>query len=233
VNIMARRYEQEAVVKVSDFDSNRRMPVNGRKLVFYTVLKRAIDITGAVLGLIFFAPLFLVIAILIKLEDPRGSIFFYQTRIGKNENPFKMYKFRSMVSNAEQMLKELLNKNDIQGAMFKMKNDPRITKIGRFIRKTSIDELPQLINVLKGEMSLVGPRPSVPREVAEYSDCDKQRLTVTPGCTGLWQVSGRNHLSFKQMVELDLKYIEKRSIAGDLKIIFKTFKVLLGAKDAF
>jgi lipopolysaccharide/colanic/teichoic acid biosynthesis glycosyltransferase len=161
VNIMARRYEQEAVVKVSDFDSNLRMPVNGRKLVFYTMLKRAIDITGALFGLIFFAPLFLVIAILIKLEDPRGSVLFYQIRIGKNENPFRMYKFRSMVSNAEEMLRELLNKNEIHGAMFKMKDDPRITKIGKFIRKTSIDELPQLINVLKGDMSLVGPRPSV------------------------------------------------------------------------
>jgi lipopolysaccharide/colanic/teichoic acid biosynthesis glycosyltransferase len=144
-----------------------------------------------------------------------------------------MYKFRSMVSNAEEKLKELLVHNEIEGAMFKMKNDPRITKIGKFIRKTSIDELPQLINVLRGEMSLVGPRPPLVREVAEYTDYDKLRLTVKPGCTGLWQVSGRNELSFKEMVELDLKYIQNRSIGFDLKIIFKTFKVLLGAKDAF
>jgi exopolysaccharide biosynthesis polyprenyl glycosylphosphotransferase len=198
-----------------------------------SVFKRAIDITGSLVGLILLSPMFVIVAILIKLEDPKGSVLFYQTRIGKNEKPFRMYKFRSMVSNAEEKLKELLVHNEIEGAMFKMKNDPRITKIGKFIRKTSIDELPQLINVLRGEMSLVGPRPPLVREVAEYTDYDKLRLTVKPGCTGLWQVSGRNELSFKEMVELDLKYIQNRSIGFDLKIIFKTFKVLLGAKDAF
>lgn len=198
-----------------------------------SVLKRTIDVTGSLIGLILLSPLFVIIAILIKLEDPKGSVLFYQTRIGKNEKPFRMYKFRSMVSNAEEKLKELLAQNEIEGAMFKMKNDPRITKIGKFIRKTSIDELPQLINVLRGEMSLVGPRPPLVREVAEYTDYDKLRLTVKPGCTGLWQVSGRNELSFKEMVELDLRYIQNRSVGFDLKIIFKTFKVLLGAKDAF
>ncbi|WP_274655124.1 sugar transferase [Paenibacillus humicola] len=202
-------------------------------LVFYTITKRTMDIVGSLLGLLFFSPLFLVIAILIKLEDPKGSVFFRQTRIGKFEKPFKMYKFRSMVSNAEEKLAELLAQNEIQGAMFKMRDDPRITRIGKFIRKTSIDELPQLFNVLKGDMSLVGPRPPLPREVEEYTEYDKLRLTVTSGCTGLWQVSGRNNLSFQQMVELDLEYIQNRSIAGDLKIIFKTFKLLAGAKDAF
>ncbi|MDQ6421389.1 sugar transferase [Paenibacillus sp. LHD-117] len=198
-----------------------------------SVLKRTIDVTGSLVGLLLLSPLFVIIAVLIKLEDPKGSLFFYQTRIGKNEKPFRMYKFRSMVSNAEEKLKELLAQNEIEGAMFKMKNDPRITKVGKFIRKTSIDELPQLINVLRGDMSLVGPRPPLVREVAEYTDYDKLRLTVTPGCTGLWQVSGRNELSFKEMVELDLKYIQNRSVAFDLLIIFKTFRVLLGAKDAF
>ncbi|WP_081417345.1 sugar transferase [Paenibacillus sp. Soil522] len=199
----------------------------------HSVIKRTLDITGSLVGLILLSPLFVIIAILIKLEDPKGSVLFYQTRIGKNEKPFRMYKFRSMVSNAEEKLKDLLAKNEIEGAMFKMKNDPRITKIGKFIRKTSIDELPQLINVLRGDMSLVGPRPPLTREVAEYTAYDKLRLTVKPGCTGLWQVSGRNELSFKEMVELDLKYIQNRSIGADLKIIFKTFRVLLGAKDAF
>lgn len=199
----------------------------------YSVLKRTIDITGSLVGLLLLSPLFVIIALMIKIEDPKGSVFFYQTRIGKNEKPFRMYKFRSMVSNAEEKLKDLLAKNEIEGAMFKMKNDPRITRIGKFIRKTSIDELPQLINVLRGEMSLVGPRPPLTREVAEYTTYDKLRLTVKPGCTGLWQVSGRNELSFKEMVELDLKYIQNRSIGADLKIIFKTFRVLLGAKDAF
>ncbi|HTG71214.1 MAG TPA: sugar transferase [Candidatus Udaeobacter sp.] len=199
----------------------------------HSVLKRTLDITGSLIGLILLSPLFVIIAILIKLEDPKGSVLFYQTRIGKNEKPFRMYKFRSMVSNAEEKLKDLLAQNEIEGAMFKMKNDPRITKIGKFIRKTSIDELPQLINVLRGDMALVGPRPPLTREVAEYTTYDKLRLTVKPGCTGLWQVSGRNELSFKEMVELDLKYIQNRSIGADLKIIFKTFRVLLGAKDAF
>ncbi|MDQ0062620.1 sugar transferase [Paenibacillus harenae] len=198
-----------------------------------SILKRAIDIIGSLVGLFLLSPLFVVVAVLIKFEDPKGSVMFYQTRIGKNEKPFRMYKFRSMISNAEEKLKDLLAQNEIEGAMFKMKNDPRITKIGKFIRKTSIDELPQLINVLRGEMSLVGPRPPLVREVKEYTDYDKLRLTVKPGCTGLWQVSGRNELSFKEMVELDLKYIRDRSVGFDLKIIFKTFKVLLGAKDAF
>ncbi|WP_036720515.1 sugar transferase [Paenibacillus harenae] len=198
-----------------------------------SVFKRTIDVFGSLLGLFLLCPLFVLVAILIKIEDPKGSVLFYQTRIGKNEKPFRMYKFRSMVSNAEEKLKDLLAQNEIQGAMFKMKNDPRITRIGKFIRKTSIDELPQLINVLRGEMSLVGPRPPLVREVAEYTDYDKLRLTVKPGCTGLWQVSGRNELSFNEMVELDLKYIQNRSVGLDLKIIFKTFRVLLGAKDAF
>ena len=230
---MAQRYDQDAIMKVYEYDSIRlSLPKDG-DLVFYTLVKRVIDITGALLGILFFLPLFMLIALLIKLEDPKGSVFFYQTRIGKGEKPFRMFKFRSMGSNAEEKLKDLLSQNEIQGAMFKMKDDPRITKVGKFIRKTSIDELPQLINVLIGDMSLVGPRPPLVREVAEYTEYDKLRLTVTSGCTGLWQVSGRNQLSFEQMVELDLKYIQYRSIAGDLKIIFKTFKLLIGAKDAF
>ncbi|WP_308638121.1 sugar transferase [Paenibacillus silvisoli] len=228
-----RRFDQEAVLKVSEEGARLEALKYGSDPVFYTTAKRLIDILCALLGLILLLPLFMLVVLLIKLEDPKGSAFFYQTRIGKNEKPFKMYKFRSMVSNAEDKLTELLDQNEIQGAMFKMKDDPRITRVGKFIRKTSIDELPQLVNVLKGDMSLVGPRPPLPREVAEYSEYDRLRLTVTSGCTGLWQVSGRNELSFEEMVELDLEYIQKRSIAGDLKIIFKTFKLLLGAKDAF
>jgi exopolysaccharide biosynthesis polyprenyl glycosylphosphotransferase len=202
------------------------------KSVTYLLLKRMVDIIGSLVGLILLSPLFMIIAIMIKVEDPNGPVFFKQVRVGKNEMQFKMYKFRSMVSNAEELLKGLLDKNEIQGAMFKMKEDPRITKIGKFIRKTSIDELPQLWNVLKGEMSLVGPRPPLPREVKEYTRYDKQRLLVIPGCTGLWQVSGRNSLNFKQMVELDLQYIENRSLVMDIKIILKTFSAIFG-KDAF
>lgn len=201
--------------------------------VLYRMIKRTMDFIFALMGLVLLSPLFLIISILIKLEDPKGSIFFYQTRIGKDEKPFRMYKFRSMVSNAEELLGELLDQNEISGAMFKMKEDPRITKIGKFIRRTSIDELPQLWNVIRGEMSLVGPRPALPREVDQYSSYDKLRLSVIPGCTGLWQVSGRNNLSFYEMVELDLKYIEQRGVITDIKIILHTIRVLFGTKDAF
>jgi exopolysaccharide biosynthesis polyprenyl glycosylphosphotransferase len=205
--------------------------LEGKK--FYLVAKRTLDIIGSIVGLIILSLLFLVVAIAIKIEDPKGTVFFSQTRVGKNGKEFKMYKFRSMVSNAEERLKDLLKYNEVTGAMFKMKNDPRVTKVGRFIRKTSIDELPQLWNVLKGDMSLVGPRPPLPREVEQYTEYDKQRLLVTPGCTGLWQISGRSNVGFKEMVELDLYYIRNRSILFDLKIIFKTIFVLFGSKDAF
>jgi len=199
----------------------------------YEIVKRLVDITGALMGLIVLIPLFLVVAFLIKLEDSKGPVFFSQTRIGKNEKPFKMYKFRSMVTDAEKRLGDLLGQNEVQGAMFKMKEDPRVTRVGRFIRKTSIDELPQLFNVLKGEMSLVGPRPPLPREVEMYTPYQKRRLLVVPGCTGLWQVSGRSNIGFEEMVELDLQYLEERGILMDFKIILKTIKVLFGSEDAF
>lgn len=199
----------------------------------YLFMKRLMDIVGALCGLILLLPIFFIVALLIKLEDPKGPIFFKQNRVGKNEKEFGMYKFRSMVTGAEEKLKELLQHNEVSGAMFKMKDDPRVTKIGKFIRKTSIDELPQLLNVLKGEMSLVGPRPPLPREVKEYTSYDKQRLLVTPGCTGLWQVTERNSVGFKEMVELDLTYIQHRSLWFDVKLIFKTVLVLFGSKDAF
>lgn len=199
----------------------------------YLMSKRAMDIIGAGVGLIALIPLFLVVAALIKLENPLAPVFFYQIRVGKKEVPFKMYKFRSMVPDAEKLLDKLLDQNEIEGAMFKMKEDPRITNIGKFIRRTSIDELPQLWNVLVGNMSLVGPRPPLPREVAEYSSYDKLRLRVTPGCTGLWQVSGRNDLSFREMVELDLEYIQTRNIWLDMKLIFATVKVMLKSDNAY
>ncbi|HDR8393120.1 TPA: sugar transferase, partial [Bacillus cereus] len=172
--------------------------INARK--GYMATKRCMDIIGALCGLIFLSPIFLVVALLIKYEDPKGGVFFKQMRVGKDGKEFYMYKFRSMVTDAEERLQDLLKYNEVSGAMFKIKEDPRITRIGKIIRKTSIDELPQLINVLKGDMSLVGPRPPLPREVKEYTTYDKQRLMVTPGCTGLWQVSGRNSIGFAEMV---------------------------------
>ncbi|UPO87342.1 sugar transferase [Niallia sp. Man26] len=215
---------KQNVLFVNDVDSEKRV---------YLYIKRILDIACSIIGLVFLSWLFVVIALIIKIEDPKGKVFFKQIRIGKDGKKFNMYKFRSMVVNAEEKLKELMEFNEVEGAMFKMKYDPRITKIGRFLRKTSIDELPQLLNVLKGEMSIVGPRPPLPREVEEYTDYDKQRLLVVPGCTGLWQVSGRSNIGFYEMVELDLFYIRKRSLVFDIKIIFKTFIVLFGSKDAF
>jgi exopolysaccharide biosynthesis polyprenyl glycosylphosphotransferase len=199
----------------------------------YLLSKRVMDILGAIVGITLLSFIFLIVAIFIKIEDPKGPVFFSQKRVGLNGKEFKMFKFRSMVMDAEEKLKDLLEHNEVSGAMFKMKEDPRVTKIGKFIRKTSIDELPQLFNVLKGEMSLVGPRPPLPREVKEYTEYDKQRLLVTPGCTGLWQVSGRSNIGFKEMVQLDLEYIQKRTFLYDVKIILKTVKVLLGSNDAY
>lgn len=199
----------------------------------FIIVKRLIDVILSFLGVLILIPLFIFIGILIKLDDPKGKIFFSQERVGKDQNIFKMYKFRSMYHNAEEKLEELIKFNEIDGAMFKMKDDPRVTKIGKILRMTSIDELPQLFNVLKGDMSLVGPRPPLKREVEKYSDRDCLRLTVQPGLTGLWQVSGRNSLSFKEMVDLDLQYIKKLSIYDDIKILFKTIKVVLKKDNAY
>ncbi|SEU00392.1 sugar transferase [Paenibacillus sp. NFR01] len=206
---------------------------DGGRMNSYLLTKRIIDVVCAALGLLVLLPLFAVVAILIKLEDPKGKVFFRQNRVGKDEKLFPMYKFRSMVSNAEELKANLMAMNEVSGAMFKIKNDPRITRIGKFLRKTSIDELPQLWNVLLGHMSLVGPRPPLVDEVAQYTEYDKQRLLVTPGCTGYWQVHARNSVGFDEMVQLDLTYIQIRSTLLDLKIIFKTGLMLLGSKNAY
>ncbi|OXL97436.1 sugar transferase [Bacillus sp. KbaL1] len=199
----------------------------------YWIVKRCIDCIGALCGILLLFPVFLIVSLMIKYEDPKGPVLFKQIRVGRNGKEFNMYKFRSMVTDAEERLNDILKYNEVSGAMFKMKEDPRVTKIGKFIRKTSLDELPQLINVLKGEMSLVGPRPPLVREVREYDSYDMQRLMIVPGCTGLWQVSGRSSLSFKDMVELDITYINKMSFLFDLIIIFKTFNVIMGDKDVY
>lgn len=217
-------------------EKNNKIYLDRQKVeakVVYHFIKRVIDICGSSLGLIVLSPLFLIVGYMIKKEDSGGPIFFSQDRVGKNGEVFKMYKFRSMCIDAEERLALLLEHNEVEGAMFKMKDDPRVTKIGKFIRKTSIDELPQLWNVLRGEMSLVGPRPPLLREVVEYSEYDKQRLYVKPGCTGLWQVSGRNHVGFNEMVKLDLSYIENLSLWFDLNIILKTFLIIIKPNGAF
>jgi len=210
---------------------NDMLKVNEKKVYLFS--KRFLDIVLSLIGLIVLLPVFILVAICIKLEDKNGPVFFSQTRVGKNQSEFTMYKFRSMVSNAEDLLENLLEQNETTGAMFKMKNDPRVTKIGSFIRKTSIDELPQLINVLKGEMSLVGPRPPLKREVEVYTPYQKQRLLIQPGCTGLWQVSGRSNIGFEDMVELDLKYIVERNIFKDILIIIKTVLLVFNKNGAY
>ena len=162
----------------------------------------------------------------------KGPIFFSQKRVGKNGELFDMYKFRSMVVNAEELKEKLAHQNEMSGPMFKMKDDPRVTKVGKFIRKTSLDELPQLLNVLKGDMSLVGPRPSLPKEVAQFEKWMYKRLSVKPGLTCFWQVSGRNNIDFEDWMKLDIKYVDERNIWIDIKLIFKTVLVLFGDKNA-
>ena len=198
----------------------------------YLFFKRAMDIIGSLCGIILLSPLLIIVALAIKIEDPKGSIFFSQQRCGKDNKLFPMYKFRSMVSNAEELLEELMEHNEMDGPVFKIKDDPRITRVGKFIRKTSIDELPQLFNILIGHMSIVGPRPAIPHEVAEYSHYHKQRLLVKPGLTCIWQVSGRNSIGFDEWMEMDLEYIEKRNLWMDIKLIFKTVGVLFGDENA-
>ena len=197
----------------------------------YLFLKRGLDIVASTLGLIVLSPIIILVAIAIKLES-KGPVLFSQDRVGKNGKIFKIYKMRSMVQNAEELKEKLLAQNEMSGPMFKMKDDPRITKVGKFIRKTSIDELPQLINVIKGDMSLVGPRPSLPKEVKEFEPWMYERLAVTPGLTCYWQVMGRNNIDFEDWMKLDIKYVRERNFFLDIKLIFKTFFVLFGDKNA-
>lgn len=205
--------------------------VEYKKSKVYIVVKRLIDIIASLLGILCLSPLMIIVAVLIKI-DSKGLIIFSQERVGKNGQIFKMYKFRSMVANAEEMLDRLKDKNEMSGPMFKIKEDPRITKIGKIIRKTSIDELPQLFNVLKGDMSLVGPRPNLPNEVAEFSPYHRKKLLVKPGLTCYWQVMGRNEIGFEEWMELDIKYLKERDLWIDIKLIIKTFFVLFGDKNA-
>ena len=206
------------------------LKVKGR-LVYHTV-KRGFDILASGVALVLLSPLFGVLTVKIKKEDG-GPAFYSQTRIGKNGKPFKMWKFRSMIVNADKMVEQLEEQNEIDGAMFKIKDDPRVTKIGHVIRKYSLDELPQLWNVLKGDMSLVGPRPPLPMEVEDYTSYDKLRLTVIPGCTGLWQVTKRNDADFDEMVELDLEYINNSSLWFDFNILLKTVGVVIHPNSAY
>lgn len=197
----------------------------------YWLVRRTQDIFFSALALIVLSPFLVLIALIIWIDSPGASPIFAQDRIGRGGRRFRFYKFRSMIPNAEAKLSELLDKNEMDGPVFKIKEDPRITRVGRFIRKTSIDELPQLFNILIGDMSIVGPRPALPREVDQYDDYTRQRLSVTPGLTCYWQIKPhRNELSFEEWLELDLQYIRDRSFFVDWKIIFKTVSAVLGGQ---
>ena len=204
---------------------------NKAKLSFYEICKRAIDIIGAISGLLLLSPVIVIVACAIKFTS-KGPIFFSQKRVGKNGELFDMYKFRSMVVNAEELKEKLAHQNEMSGPMFKMKDDPRVTKVGKFIRRTSLDEIPQLWNVLKGDMSLVGPRPSLPKEVKQFEKWMYKRLTIKPGLTCYWQVSGRNNIDFEDWMKLDINYVEDRNLWIDIKLILKTVGVLFGDKNA-
>lgn len=195
----------------------------------YWVIRRTQDILLSALALLVLWPVMLITAIVIYIDSPGASPIFVQDRVGRDGKVFRFYKFRSMIPNAESKLDELLEQNEMEGPAFKMKDDPRITRVGRFIRKTSIDELPQLWNILKGDMSIVGPRPPLPREVEQYDEYQRQRLYVTPGLTCYWQIQpNRNDLSFEEWLELDIKYIKESSVKNDWKIILGTFGAVLG-----
>jgi exopolysaccharide biosynthesis polyprenyl glycosylphosphotransferase len=196
-------------------------------------IKRTLDVALAMLVIVLLSPALLLVPLLIKLERPRGPVFFTQERVGRGGRRFRFYKFRSMRPDAEQLKPDLLAFNEAQGPIFKIKNDPRVTRIGKWLRRSSLDELPQLFNILRGEMSWVGPRPPVPSEVERYNDWHRRRLEITPGLTGLWQVSGRSDLSFDDMVKLDLYYAENWSLAFDLKIILMTIPAVLKGKGAY
>lgn len=203
--------------------------VHIRKKPVYDFIKRIFDFIIALLMLVVLAVPLLVVAIIIIIDSPGASPIYVQKRVGKNGREFKFYKFRSMVPDAESMLDSLLDQNEMDGPAFKIKEDPRITKFGHIIRKTCIDELPQLLNVVKGDMSLVGPRPPLPREVAMYDEYQMQRLSVTPGLTCYWQVTPeRNSVSFDDWMKCDLKYIEERSLKTDFIILLKTVGTVFG-----
>lgn len=210
-------------------DEHQLQFVYTQKKPYYDFFKRCFDIVFSLIALVILFVPFLIIALIVVIDSPGASPLYMQKRVGKNGKEFKFYKFRSMVPNAEAMLDSLLDKNEMDGPAFKIKADPRITRFGRVIRKTCIDELPQLLNVLKGEMSLVGPRPPLPREVAMYNEYQKQRLTITPGLTCYWQIQPkRNSISFDDWMKSDIQYIKDRSLKTDFLIILKTVGAVLG-----
>lgn len=218
--------------KNADDISREKIMLDYAPKPFYDAVKRVFDIVCSSLALVVLSPLFLAVIIAVKSDG--GRAFYSQLRVGKNGKMFRMYKFRSMVENADELLEDLLDKNDYKdGPAFKMKEDPRVTKVGHFIRKYSIDELPQLINIIKGDMSIVGPRPPLPREVVQYDDYQRQRLLVTPGLTCYWQTYGRSGLPFNDWMIMDIHYIQRRCFTLDLHLILKTIYAVIFTRGAY
>ncbi len=203
-----------------------------RGALYRRMLKRPFDVVASLIGLTLLSPVFLIISIAVKL-DSRGPVYFRQVRVGKDGREFWFYKFRSMVIDAEEQKQKLMHLNELEGPVFKISNDPRITRVGTFLRRTSLDELPQLINVLRGDMSLVGPRPPLPGEVAKYESWQREKLSVLPGITCLWQISGRNHIGFTEWMRLDIEYIRRQSLGLDVKILSRTLPAVLSRKGAY
>ena len=213
-------------------DRNNMQEVYQRKSSAYKALKRFGDILLSGAALVCLSPVFLITAIAIKLEDG-GPVIFVQSRAGKDMEPFRIYKFRSMYINADEKLAELLKENEQTGHAFKINNDPRITRVGKFIRKVSIDELPQLINIIKGDMSIVGPRPILTWQMEECNDYERQRLIVQPGLTCYWQIGGRANIKWEEWVELDLDYIENMGFWTDIKMIVRTIPAVFDREGAY
>jgi exopolysaccharide biosynthesis polyprenyl glycosylphosphotransferase len=219
-------------VKDSVTDFETVLPQKKTKYLMYSIIKLIFDKIFSAAAILLTSPLMLMIAIAIKLDDP-GPAIYKQTRVGKDKRTFTMYKFRSMHVNADARLEELKHLNEKDGPVFKITNDPRVTRVGRFIRKFSLDEFPQFFNILKGEMSIVGPRPPLVKEVEQYTPYQLRRLNVKPGLTCYWQVSGRSDLSFEEWVKMDIQYIEDRSLWVDFKIILKTIPAVLFGNGAY
>ena len=208
------------------------IPVEVNKTPMYAIFKRVFDIAIGSVIVVLLIPILPLVALMIKL-DTRGPVFFKQDRVGQNGKIFKFYKFRSMVHRAEEGIDGLNRDNEQEGPVFKIRSDPRITSVGRFLRRSSLDEIPQMFNVLKGDMTIVGPRPPLPGEVANYQPWHMSRLAVKPGITCLWQISGRSHIGFNEWMRLDIEYLKTRSFKTDLLIFLKTIPAVIGRRGAY
>lgn len=219
--------------RLYDFYGNSVLVVGPSQQTARWAIKRAMDVFGALVGLLLTLPITLAIILAIKWQAPGQPVFFIQRRVGLNGRTFPFVKFRTMVPNAEALKDQLVHLNVMSGPVFKIPDDPRVTSVGRLLRRTSLDELPQLINVLLGHMSIVGPRPALPSEVCQYGEDYRKRLSVRPGLTCLWQISGRNHIDFREWMQLDMEYIDQWSLGLDMKIIVKTIPAVLQQRGAY